>query len=59
MDDKYQFLSIDKKHGRFELCDDNGDHLCELMFDGTKVENSQKANHSILHISDWKRTCHK
>lgn len=59
MDDKYQFLSIDKKHGRFELCDDNGDHLCELMFDGTKVENSQKANHSILHISDWKRTYHK
>lgn len=55
-DDKYQFLSIDKKHGRFELCDDNGDHLCELMFDGTKVKNSQKANHSILHISDWKRT---
>ena len=58
-DDKYQFLSIDKRHGRFELCDDNGDHLCELMFDGTKVENSQKANHSILHISDWKRTYHK
>lgn len=58
-DDKYQFLSIDKRHGRFELCDDNGDHLCELMFDGTKVENSQEANHSILHISDWKRTYHK
>lgn len=58
-DDKYQFLSIDKRHGRFELCDDNGDHLCELMFDGTKVENSQKANHSILHISDWKRTYRK
>lgn len=54
-DDKYQFLSIDKKHGRFELCDDNGNHLCELMFDGTKVKNSQEANHSILHISDWKR----
>lgn len=58
-DDKYQFLSIDKRHGRFELCDNNGDHLCELMFDGTKVENSQEANHSILHINDWKRTYHK
>ncbi|MCR5820074.1 MAG: hypothetical protein K6F94_03890 [Bacteroidaceae bacterium] len=58
-DNKYQFLSIDKKHGRFELCDNKGDHLCELMFDGTKVENSQEANHSILYINDWERTCHK
>ena len=58
-DDRYQFLSIDKKHGRFELCDNNGDHICELMFDGTSVEKSQEANHSILHIDDWKRTYHK
>lgn len=54
-DDKYQFLSIDKKHGRFELCDSKGDHLSELMFDGTPVDNSQKADHSIHHINEWKR----
>ena len=58
-DNRYQFLSIDKRHGRFEWCDDNGDHLGELMFDGTAVENSQEASHSILHIDDWKRTYHK
>lgn len=57
-DGRYQFLSIDKKHGRFELCDDTGAHLCELMFDGTAVENSQEANHSIPHIDEWKRTYH-
>ncbi len=58
-DGKYLFLSIDKKHGRFELCDDNGDHICELMFDGSKVEHSQEAGHSIGHVEKWKRTSHE
>lgn len=57
--DKYQFLSIDKKHGRFELCDDKGDHICELMFNGDRVNNTQDPNHSILHIEEWKRIYHK
>ena len=55
---RYQFLSIDKRHGRFEWCDNNGDHLGELMFDGTAVENSKEASHSIPHIDDWKRKYH-
>ena len=58
-DGKYQFLSIDKKHGRFELCNDKGNHVCELMFDGEPVENSQEPNHAILHIDEWKRIYNK
>lgn len=54
-DNKYQFLSIDKRHGRFEWCDDKGDHICEVMFDGKPVENSQDVNHSISQIDNWKR----
>lgn len=56
---KYQFLSIDKKHGRFEWCDENGNHICEIMFDSTIVENSTDASHSIEHIDNWKRIYHK
>ena len=56
---KYQFLSIDKKHGRFEWCNENGNHICEIMFDSTIVENSTDASHSIEHIDDWKRIYHK
>ena len=58
-DNKYQFLSIDKKHGRFEWCDEKGNHICEVMFDGEPVENSQDANHSISHVDDWKRIYQK
>lgn len=54
-DGKYQFLSIDKKHGRFELCNDKGEHICEVMFNGDKVANSQDSNHSILCGKEWKR----
>ena len=54
-DDKYQFLSIDKRHGRFEWCNEKGDHICEVMFDGESVKNSQDANHSISQIDNWKR----
>ena len=56
---KYHFLSIDKKHGRFEWCDEKGDHISEMMFDGELVQNSQDSNHSILYIEKWKRTYHK
>lgn len=56
---KYQFLSIDKKHGRYELCDDKGKHIGELMFDGELVNNSQEKNHSISNIDEWKRRYNK
>lgn len=58
-DNKYQFLSIDKKHGRFELCNEKGDHVSEVMFSGELVPNSQDANHSILYIEKWKRIYRK
>lgn len=53
--DEYQFLSIDIKHGRFEWCNEKGDHISEVMFDGESVANSKDVNHSILNVEKWKR----
>ncbi len=55
----YQFLSIDVKHGRFELCNDNGEHICEILFSGEKINHSQETDHSIFHVKEWKSIYNK
>ena len=53
---KYQFLSIDTQHCMFELCDDRGDHVAELRFDGTvNGTNTKEINHSLRCVANWKR----
>ena len=54
--DKYQFISIDTAHGKFELCDDSGTHKGEIRFDGSSngidtIEDS----HGLCCIAEWKK----
>lgn len=53
---KYQFLSIDTRHGMLELCDDKGDHLGEYRFDGTpNGRKTTEADHGLRCVKKWKR----
>jgi hypothetical protein len=55
-DGKYQFISIDTAHGKFELCDDDGTHLGEIRFDGSSNgDDTQDNNHSLLCVTVWKQ----
>lgn len=52
---KYQFISIDTAHGKFELCDDSGAHKGEIRFDGSSngaatIEDS----HRLRCVTEWK-----
>lgn len=59
-DGKYQFLSIDTAHGKFELCDDNGVHQREIRFDGSSNgDDTQDDGHSLLCVTEWKQKCNK
>lgn len=51
---QYQFLSIDKQHGMLEWCDDKGDHIMEIRFDGIKNKDGD-ASHSLQCVEQWKR----
>lgn len=55
---QYQFLSIDKKHGMLELCNDKGDHQMEIRFDGTKNKDGD-ASHRLQCVEEWKRKYNK
>lgn len=33
-----QYLSTDINHGRFEVLDNNGNHICEINFEGTQTK---------------------
>ena len=53
-DGKFLFICVDTKHGMLEYCDDSGEHIMEIRFDGTK--NKEKdLSHSLRCVSDWKR----
>lgn len=53
---QFQFLSIDTRHCMFELCDDKGDHLGELRFDGSlNGQGTTSVNHSLRCVDEWKR----
>lgn len=55
-DDKYQFISIDTAHGKFELCGDDGTHICEIRFDGSpNGDDTQAADHSLKCVAEWKK----
>ena len=57
---KYQFLSIDTQHCMFELCDNKGDHVAELRFDGTlNGTNTMEVDHSLMSVDKWKQICHR
>lgn len=50
----FLFLCVDTRHGMLEYCDDSGEHIMEIRFDGTK--NKEKdLSHSLRCVSDWKR----
>ena len=49
----YIFLSIDKQHGMFELCDDKGNHIGEIRFDGSYNSGSEK-DHGLKCVEEWK-----
>lgn len=47
-EEKYQFLSIDFESGRaFEVCDDDGTHLGEYLFDGKFNKKASETDHSL------------
>ena len=51
-----QFLSIDTRHCMFELCDEKGDHLGELRFDGSpNGQGTASVDHSLRCVAEWKR----
>lgn len=59
-DNKYQFISIDTAHGKFELCDDSGSHLREIRFDGSPNGTATtQSDHSLHCIAEWKKTYNK
>lgn len=55
---KHQFLSIDKQHGMLERCDDKGDHIMEIRFDGSK-NKEKETNHSLQCVAEWKKKYNK
>ena len=55
---KYQFLSIDKQHGMLEWCDDKGEHIMEIRFDGSK-NKKKETNHSLQCVAEWKKKNNK
>lgn len=55
-DGKYQFISIDTQHCMFELCDEKGDHIAELRFDGSfNGTNTREVNHGLCCVNEWKQ----
>ena len=59
-DGKYQFISIDTAHGKFELCDDGGTHQGEIRFDGSpNGNNTQDSSHSLQCVAEWKKKYNK
>lgn len=57
-DGQYIFLSVDKQHGMFELCDDKGDHVEEIRFDGSR-NKGKDASHRLQCVAEWKRNYNK
>ncbi|GEM_PF-3600266 len=51
---EYRFLSLDTQHGMFEVCDDRGDHVGEIRFDGTHNSDAE-LDHSLLRVADRKK----
>jgi len=45
--DERIYLSIDVRNGRFEVCDNNGDHIAEYLFSGELNDGTAKPDHSI------------
>lgn len=59
-DGKYQFISIDTAHGKFELCNDDGIHQGEIRFDGSSNgDDTQDNDHSLLCVTEWKQKFNK
>lgn len=58
--EKYQFISMDTAHGKFELCDDNGVHKSEIRFDGSSNgDDTQDNGHSLQCVAEWKQKYNK
>lgn len=59
-DGKYQFISIDTAHGKFELCNDDGTHQGEIRFDGSSNgDDTQDNGHSLQCVTEWKHKYNK
>lgn len=58
LDGKYQFLSVDKRHGTFELCNDDGTHLGEVTFDGS-FSKKPDGDHSLKCVAEWRKNFNK
>ena len=59
-DGKYQFISIDTAHGKFELCNDDGTHQGEIRFDGSSNgDDTQDNGHSLQCVTEWKQKYNK
>ena len=59
-DGKYQFISIDTAHGKFELCNDDGTHQGEIRFDGSSNGvDTQDNGHSLQCVTEWKKIYNK
>lgn len=59
-EEKYQFISIDTAHGKFELCNDDGTHQGEIRFDGSSNgDDTQDNDHSLQCVTEWKQKYNK
>lgn len=59
-DNRYQFISIDTAHGKFELCDATGTHRGEIRFDGSPNGTATvEEDHGLRCIAEWKRRYNK
>ena len=50
---KKHFLSIDFKHGMFELLDGKGCHIKEIHFDGSDNKAGSPEDHSLQTFDEW------
>lgn len=55
---EYIFLCVDKQHGMFERCDDKGNHVEEIRFDGSH-NTGKETSHSLQCVAEWKRIYNK
>lgn len=52
--ERWQFVSLDMRHGFFEFVNDLGDHLGEKRFDGS-FNSGSEVDHGFRVISQWIR----
>ena len=53
-DGKHIFLSLDTRHGKFEVCDNNGTHIKEISFGGIQTGEGDES-HNLHTVYKWRK----